>query len=370
MPTANGKDVLGVVIEEPRVGVWSIELDADSDEALTGSVSVEVDGVTWSGTVVRGEQTYGRAHARIIGGAGKLAGILDAKFYLNSTFGTVLRDIMQASGETLSPHTDAAVLSAPVGRWARSYASGGQALRQVATELGVSWRVLRDGTVWLGTETWPVADLTYDEIDQFPSEGAFMIAPDVPTLTVGTSFAGKRVSSVTTRSTADGLRQYLLFEDDNASSHGRALADIAAVVESLVGNRIDYTRLYPARVVSQSSDDSLDVLADDVKVRGTGITAVPIRHGLPGVHAKVNPGSYVLLFFEGGDPKKPAAALWPDGSSVSAITIKADKVTIDGDLFVTGEITAKSDSLAIPLSTHEHPTAMGPTDKPIPPPPT
>lgn len=79
-----------------------------------------------------------------------------------------------------------------------------------------------------------------------------------------------------------------------------------------------YLAHYSATVERQHSDDSLDLMPDDVRVRGTGLSRVPIRHGLPGVRVLVVNGSRVLLGFENGDPSKPYASCW-SASSIEAI---------------------------------------------------
>jgi hypothetical protein len=75
-----------------------------------------------------------------------------------------------------------------------------------------------------------------------------------------------------------------------------------------------YHGKYSAEVQSQSDDDSLDLLPDDNRVRGNGLSRVPIRHGLPGVRVRVRVGSRVQLGFENGDPTQPYAALWEPGA--------------------------------------------------------
>jgi hypothetical protein len=368
--TVNGIDLLHAVITEPRMGAWTADIDCDSDDkAITGKVTIEIDRALWVGTVLRGDLASGHAHAFVIGGGGGLGTPLDAKFYVNVSLRTVISDILRASGETLSATSDQTLLGKVVPRWTRSQAVAGQAIRQVAEESGLSWRVLRDGSVWFGKESWPAARVEHDEIDRDPGRGEIEIAPEgPPSLMPGTTLGDVKISHVTTRMDPGGLRQEGMVEDLDSDGPGRMMRDFAAIIEAHTGNRIDYSRMYPARVLAQSGDGSLELLADNPKVRGTGVTQVPIRHGLPGVTVKVNPGARVLLFFEGGDPKEPAAALWPDGSSCSEIAIKAPTVTIDGDLFVTGEVTAMSaiPGAQITLSHHLHPTAMGPTSIPTP----
>ena len=74
-----------------------------------------------------------------------------------------------------------------------------------------------------------------------------------------------------------------------------------------------YHGTYECTVERQHDDDSLDLLPDDQRVRGTGLSRVELWHGLPGVRVKVVVGSRVLLAFRNGDPAKPYASLWRRG---------------------------------------------------------
>lgn len=75
-----------------------------------------------------------------------------------------------------------------------------------------------------------------------------------------------------------------------------------------------YLASYPSEVQGQADDGLLELLPDDERVRGTGLSRVPIRHGLPGVTVRVPVGARVLLAFEGGDPRRPIATLWEEVS--------------------------------------------------------
>ena len=69
---------------------------------------------------------------------------------------------------------------------------------------------------------------------------------------------------------------------------------LRAIIEGLVGSRLDRLALYPARVVAQSADlTRLDLQPDDSRI--PPCAGVPIRHGLPGVTVTVAAGSRVLL---------------------------------------------------------------------------
>lgn len=80
-----------------------------------------------------------------------------------------------------------------------------------------------------------------------------------------------------------------------------------------------YLATYPATVMGQAGE-MCEVLPDDPKIGGpTGLSGVPIRHGIPGLSVMVPPGSRVLLAFENGSPKKPYVALWEKGTVLSLV---------------------------------------------------
>lgn len=371
--TLNGKNVISCEVTEPRIGVWTATVDVDSDAAITGKVTLEVDGVSWVGVVSKGDLHGGRVHLQVVGGAGKLAKQLGPKYYRGTSLGSVVADLMRETGETLSATADPRVRGHFVSRWTRPKGKASVTLIEVADELGLVWRVLRDGTVWIGEDKWAETKTDHDEIDRVPGRDALLIAPEAPHIQPGQSFTGKHVSRVTTKThDGGGLRQEILFESANGGS--RVAEDIKALIDQQTGQQITYSRMYPSRVVKQNGDGSLDVMPDSQDIRGNGITGVPIRHGIPGLEVTVPPGGKVLLFFEGGDKKAPACALHPNGSSVlsatitcaTSLTIAAPIVNIDGMLNVQGEITAHYNTVPSRLSLHTHSTAVGLSSPPTP----
>jgi hypothetical protein len=89
---------------------------------------------------------------------------------------------------------------------------------------------------------------------------------------------------------------------------------IKRLIRSLTGHYA-YLGMVPCSVQAQAADGTLDLLPDDLGIRGPGgLQGVKIRHGLPGCVVEVAVGARVLLGFEGGDPRRPYAALWEPGS--------------------------------------------------------
>lgn len=109
---------------------------------------------------------------------------------------------------------------------------------------------------------------------------------------------------------------------------------IAALVEAVVGPRIDLARTYLARVDAQHADGTLDLIPDSTRI--PSLTRVPVYYGVPGVSAKVAKGARVVLGFAGGDASLPYAMVW-ETASVTEVTIDADRIRLGGDRNVARE---------------------------------
>lgn len=73
---------------------------------------------------------------------------------------------------------------------------------------------------------------------------------------------------------------------------------------------VTYHRLYPAEVVLQRSDGTVDLAPEDEPMRGHGLQSVPISVGVPGTTLLVQPGTRCLFGFVDGDPRKPHVVAW------------------------------------------------------------
>lgn len=75
-----------------------------------------------------------------------------------------------------------------------------------------------------------------------------------------------------------------------------------------------FHKQYPCTVESQDGFGPVALTPDDPEIRGQGLDAVPLWHGIPGVEVKVKRGARVLLGFRAGDRERPYAALWESAS--------------------------------------------------------
>jgi hypothetical protein len=81
-----------------------------------------------------------------------------------------------------------------------------------------------------------------------------------------------------------------------------------------------YFGTYPAKVVKQSGDLSLVDVIPLVTETLPPMSNVPIRIGVPGVRISVEPGAFVMVGWDGGDPAKAYAGLWGVAAVKDVIT--------------------------------------------------
>lgn len=331
----NGKPVLRARILAPRVGAWVADVEVDTDEDLIGAQDLAIDGVTLRGAVHRGGVAYQRWTGRLVGGSAGLPGPVAPVSQYTTTLATALADVLREAGETLS--ATSGDLSASVTRWHRAAGTAANAVADVARAAGMAWRVLFDGTVWLGVETWPAATTTGVELlDHRPEVGRLELGGDaaallgiLPGQTLTLDGVTARVGCIEHTVDATTIRSVIHAEPSERPA-GRLLDSISRLVAALT-RRVDYLAHYPARVVEQRADGTLDLIPDD-SARVAPCTGVPIRTGLPGVAVTVPSGARVLLGYEAGDPSRPVATLW-EAATVTTLAVNGSstKAARDGE---------------------------------------
>jgi hypothetical protein len=371
--TLAGKPVLLVELIENRSAAWTAIVELEAEEPIAGAVVLDMEGERFAGTVVQSDVSGARVKVLLVGGAGGLQKPLPALHYYQPTLGNVLTDVARESGERCDPAIPATVFGRRLPHWSRLEGEAHMALRQVADELGLQWRITRAGLIWVGEETWPAIAPHYVTTDYSPELRLLTIAyaddDDKPVVAPGMTLDGKRVERVETRLTERQVRQDVFFDD----SKGQAglFTVVAKKIREIVLPKLFLSRFYGARVAGQEVDGSVTILLDDPMVGGKfkGLDHVPLTFGLPGVKVVLPNGSRLRLFWDAGNPSRPRAALFDQDAAAEEITITASTaVKIVGDLLVSGEVIAKagSEATAIKLSTHLHPTAVGPSGVPLP----
>lgn len=357
----------------PRVGMWTADVTLDADAGPDGGCTLTLDGVSWAGGVVRGAVVNGVWRGRLAG-APALLGTAPATALRGATLALVLRELAGAMGLGLA--ADLGALDAAAPAWHRHEGQGSQAVADIARAAGYAWRVRADGRVWMGPEAWPTFTPAspVDVVDELAEAGRLTLAGDTLGILPGQTLALRgrapvRVGVVEHRATADDLQTVVIAEPAPTERGG-----LLAAFERLLGRltrRVDYLGLYPARVVAQRADGTLDLVPDSPRV--APCQGVPYRT-LRGLSVDVPAGARVLLGYEGGDPSRPYALAWEigdatsvrvnggtrsaarDGDSVS-VTIPAGAVLVSSPggpipspapITLTGTITSGTTALRLP----------------------
>jgi hypothetical protein len=215
----NTLDVIHLQVAFPRHGAWRGLAFVDAADAadLTGALTLDVgDGqLTLTGRSGAVGAWQDAVRVELIGGRGALATIARARHYDQPTVQRIASDLLGDAGETLSSTSEAALLALTLPRWTTLAQPVGAALDLLVEggRAGDVWRVLADGDVYLGAETWPDAAQEGDLLLDDPQERRALVGVDVPLLLPGTTYAdGRQISRVAWEVTGDGARCMLWFE--------------------------------------------------------------------------------------------------------------------------------------------------------------
>jgi hypothetical protein len=216
--TLNGRDVFAATLTVPRARAWRFDavVDAESVEGLTGQVELTLDEgrSSWKGTAVWSGENFGKVELRAVGGAGGLATVLPGQSYRQIAAGAVLADILGAAGETLDTASTPAALDTLLPHWSRVAGPCCLQLEQLVVALGATWRVLANGRIWVGVETWPAAPAFEAEVLSVDPGGdrGEIAGVQAYRLLPGQIWAERRVGCVEHRFTADAIRTSVVFE--------------------------------------------------------------------------------------------------------------------------------------------------------------
>lgn len=183
----------------PSRGPWHARVKLDAATAPSGRVTLAAaGGLTASGTVAGGGVQLDSAYLRIIGGAGGLGTTIRPAAYRNALSRDPLGAILSAAGESLSSTVDQSILSVLLPVWTLAGERASSALDRLAYAVGLAlgqaltWRVLLDGTVWIGAESWPAASLPAgaDVLWFAPDDGRYELGVQTPALVPGVNVRG------------------------------------------------------------------------------------------------------------------------------------------------------------------------------------
>jgi len=194
--TANDAIVLALRLTLPKRGNWFAELEVDADAPLASAVVTRDAQHAFVGTALRQGVVTGTCRIELVGGAGGLRGDVPARSFIGVTARSVVLDTLAAAGERLAATSDTAILGRVLPYWTRIAGRADEALSVLTDDLGCLWRVLDDGSVWIGAEAYPEVTLDADEIDLDGGAQTVVIAPTSLSLRPGVTLNGRRVGRV------------------------------------------------------------------------------------------------------------------------------------------------------------------------------
>lgn len=216
MITANGYPVLQGRIVRPFEGRWSAALQVDTDTALASPVELlDTDSDFRAvASVRRGGVFLDTGHVRLVAGAGGLLEEVPARSYRTVPARLVLAQLLAETGEALSERADAGLLATLLPYWTRPAGTADRALARLVTHLGATWRADLDGTVWIGTDTWPIVELE-GALEEDPAAGRCELGPAAleEDIAPGMLLLDRRVSTVVWTIRPERLRCTVTFLD-------------------------------------------------------------------------------------------------------------------------------------------------------------
>jgi hypothetical protein len=206
-----GHPVVTAMLSLPHVGAWVLDATVDAQETsdVAGAVTVDLgDALELKGMATLDSEVFGGvAYVRVVGGAGGMTKTAPAKYYANPTLRIPLLDLLNASGEQLATTSDVNALNTQLRTWTTLAIGTGQAIGALvqAAPTGSVWRMLADGTVWVGQDAWKGTDAEYTILSERTREGRLRVSfHDAPTLLPGSTLEdGRKVSDVLVYATGD-----------------------------------------------------------------------------------------------------------------------------------------------------------------------
>ena len=363
MTTVNGFAVVRGSITIPRIGNWHADLLVDTEGVGTGDrATIDVgEGLLMVGTVAKGGDVRQLSKIHVVGGAGGLSNPAKVKFYRSPLLRVVAGDLARDAGETIASDLGTAGTFVLSPAWTTDNAPTGKVIAALvaAAPTGTVWRMRTDGTLWIGEETWPTVELDGVELEIMPDNDRALLGPFAPTLQPGTVLNGQRIDYVVHRLERGQVRTEVCFTDDaRPAATDRVKDSLSAVIKAIAAGNFHARFRY--RVVKQSADSkTVDCVPDPDTKELSGLTSVPIKHGVPGLTVKILPGAFVMVGFENHDPRRPFVSEWEAGANVQVVTLETLS-TLLGSAQASQPMILGTSFNTI-WSSHIHPTPFGPT---------
>jgi hypothetical protein len=338
LATLDGNAISRARVSVPAWGLWYADVDLVSPVALARDtrVTLVIADVTLSGTIASGGAYEGRAAYRVVAGAGGWGRVFDARAYANDLgvkASNVIADAARVAGETVE--------GAPTTRLGPHYARdatrpASQVLHAIAPN---AWRVDFDGVTRFGIRASSTYDGDAPRVRVDPAIGVVeLAAASLAGLVPGVVIDGRGpASDVEIELTPERLAVRAYYAASPLTRRARALASIFDAIDP----RRRYRGTFEFRVLSQSGDRF--ALQPARAASGMPLLEnVPVRPGMAGLRADVQPGELVLVTFADADPSRPCVVAHdsPDSPGWMPLTLELGEAPTLGVARVTDTVQA------------------------------
>lgn len=193
--TTDSKDVsvVSASIDMPIHGAWkaSMELDGDSP-AIGDACTIIAPDSQWSGTVIWSQSEWNRVKVVVVGGKGKLSEECEPQQFKEADVKLLVKDTLGA--ETISSSSDASILGKSFPWWVRYATPRTTALDSIVSAADANWRVLDDGSVWVGVDSFPAVSTIAWELSD--AHQKITMATDYPTIRPGITLNTRKIVHV------------------------------------------------------------------------------------------------------------------------------------------------------------------------------
>lgn len=213
--TLNGLPVTEATVSMPRAGVWHAQVALADPTAFSGTRATLQFGprLALTGAVRRSAAPEGAALLLLIGGAANLSRLSRPQAYLQAPLRLPLNDLLQVAEEDLAQSSEPEVLNQHLSHWVVGATPVGISIAALMAQTDAIWRMLPDGTFWVGIEAWPDApDFKHLVLRERPLDDALVLQTEEPAVLPGQSFRGRHVSYVEHLMQEDELRTTVYLE--------------------------------------------------------------------------------------------------------------------------------------------------------------
>lgn len=324
----NESPIISIKLTIPKNGPWlaaDCTIDSDTPVNTGDKVSITFIDRVFSGTVLDTGIFQGFLRCTIIGGTGNMADLIDSRSYRGLPAGQLFRDIANLTGHELSTTSDKDVLDFVLERWDKLKSRGSDLIEKILEVTGGTWRVLPDGTLWVGKPVVNALDINkFIIIEKIPEDSRWSIYNEENLIEPYSSLDGSVIERVE-YSFEDGGE--LLCNVYFTNTFGDAITAMAEQSKDIL-----YNKIYRCRVVQQKQDDMVDLLPDpSVAELANGITDVPILTPFPGMRILVPKNTHCFLMFANGDARYPRVLAWESAVVDTGInSTKVEMITSGG----------------------------------------